>query len=99
MQASRSADGASRDIMTHVLDPLQFYSYPPGFGFEGDKNSWITSANVASRADAFADFINQKATGYATNSLMGTESTPSQQNGVYPGAASNRRRSAGGREE
>ena len=45
-RSSRSADGASHDIMTHVLDPIQFYSYPPGFNFEGDKTSWITPQNV-----------------------------------------------------
>ena len=60
----------SRDIMTHVLDPIQFYSYPPGFAFEGDQKSWITSANVESRAAAFAAFAKQKAAGYATNSLL-----------------------------
>eukprot|EP01043_Picozoa_sp_COSAG02_P046663 COSAG02_NODE_4386_length_5421_cov_4.810973_6_plen_904_part_00 len=67
---SRSAEGASRDIMTAVLDPLQFYSYPPGFGFEGDKSSWITDSNIESRADAFAQFIKKKAAGFATNSLL-----------------------------
>ena len=67
---SRSAEGTSRDIMTHVLDMLQFYSYPPGFGFEGDKKTWITPANIEARAQAFADFIKKKSAGYATNSLL-----------------------------
>jgi hypothetical protein len=66
---SRSAAGRARDIFTAVLDPIQFYSYPPGFAFEGDKKSWVTDANIASRAEAFAAFIKQKATGFATNSL------------------------------
>ena len=67
---SRSAEGTSRDIMTAVLDPLQFYGYPPGFGFEGDTSSWITDSNVEGRADAFAQFIKKKAAGFATNSLL-----------------------------
>jgi lysosomal alpha-mannosidase len=67
---SRSANGASRDIMTAVLDPLQFYSYPPGFNFEGDQKSWITDQNVEQRAQDFAAFIKKKAAGYATNSLL-----------------------------
>lgn len=67
---SRSADGTSRDIFTAVLDPIQFYGYPPGFNFEGDKSTWITDQNIASRADAFASFIHKKSTGFATNSLL-----------------------------
>ena len=67
---SRSAEGTSRDIMTAVLDPLQFYSYPPGFAFEGDTKTWITDSNVKDRADAFAQFIKKKAAGFATNSLL-----------------------------
>ena len=58
------------EIMTHVLDPIQFYSYPPGFAFEGDQRTWINQSNVASRAQEFAAFIHKKAAGYKTNSLL-----------------------------
>jgi hypothetical protein len=58
------------EIMTHVLDPIQFYGYPPGFNFEGDARSRITDANIVSRAGDFAKFIHQKRAGYATNSLL-----------------------------
>ena len=56
--------------MTHVLDPLQFYGYPPGFGFEGDSKTWVTPSNVQQRATEFAAFIKKKAAGYFTNSLL-----------------------------
>ena len=56
--------------MTHVLDPIQFYGYPPGFNFEGDRLTWITDSNVKQRADQFAAFIYQKSAGYATQTLM-----------------------------
>jgi len=55
----------SREIMTHALDPIQFYSYPPGFNL--DRRTWVTESNVASRANDFAAFIQQKAQGYATH--------------------------------
>lgn len=67
---SRSASGSSRDIMTHVLDPLQFYSYPPGLNFEGDRKAWITPDNIEQTAQNFATFLHQKREGYATNSLL-----------------------------
>ena len=41
-----------------------------GFNFEGDKSTWITPENVASRAALFASFARQKSAGYATPSLM-----------------------------
>ena len=59
-----------RDVFTHVLDPIQFYSYPPGFNFEGDKSTWITSTNVEARAAQFAAFCRKKSAGYATESLL-----------------------------
>eukprot|EP00038_Savillea_parva_P019125 m.26584 g.26584 ORF g.26584 m.26584 type:complete len:1203 (-) comp4326_c0_seq1:85-3693(-) len=65
-----SAPNTTRDIFTHVLDPIQFYTYPPGFSFEGDKRTWVTPANVNDRAAAFASFIEAKGAGYATESLM-----------------------------
>ena len=62
--------GGGGSIMTHVLDPIQFYSYPPGFNFEGDKSTWITDENIEARAAQFAAFCKKKAAGYATNSLL-----------------------------
>ena len=66
----RPRNDSRYEIMTHVLDPIQFYSYPPGFAFEGDQRTWINQSNVASRAQEFAAFIHKKAAGYKTNSLL-----------------------------
>jgi hypothetical protein len=58
------------NLNRHVLDPIQFYSYPPGFNFEDDPKSRVFPSNVEARAAQFADFIVSKAAGYATNSLL-----------------------------
>ncbi len=65
-------DGSAgtRPVLVHVLDNIQFYGYPPGFNFEGDSRTWVTDANVAQRARDFQTFVQQKAAGYATDSLM-----------------------------
>eukprot|EP00937_MAST-01D_sp_MAST-1D-sp2_P005627 g5627.t1 len=65
-----AANRSRYDVLTHVLDPIQFYGYPPGFNFEGDAQARVTDANVEARAADFHAFVLRKAAGYATDSLM-----------------------------